>query len=417
MSATAATSATATSIFAELRAAYPTWDALSAFLQSEEGGRLSVVTDADSPLAVIRYVKTESQQPAWYIPHVRAFRSVVWNTETHRPVSVTAFKSEMGESLPALDANSDIQMEAFVDGVMIGQFWDAGAQKWRIHTRSTLDAKARYFSQTRTFSEMFDDAIKSMYAPLAEPFTARLDKSVSYTWILSHPENRIVTDVKKPAITLVAQMRLHEEGTVDMLPLSEAPEGVLTPATYPMLENQALETCVQSLLTVLGALHGYQQGVIFKSRADPFKRWKMRTATYNTIRHLRGNTARRDFLLMDLQTKGRLEDYLRYYPEERLLAQSIGARWREVTQQVFRCYTDVFKARTTDKMQIPAKIRPLVHGLHGHYLTTLRPVHKTVDWNTCVQWMNERDTAQKIFVLNWDLRQEKAATATTVETA
>ena len=136
----------------------PTWSELKSFLTSPAGGSLSVYEVPDSTLAMIRYVKGTSN---FDLNHVGAFRSVVWNTAQNRPVSATAFKSEAGEGYPPmLGSAEDVVIEDFTDGVMIGQFWDETTGAWRIHTRSTLDAECRYFSTSKTFATLFDEAVQ-----------------------------------------------------------------------------------------------------------------------------------------------------------------------------------------------------------------------------------------------------------------
>lgn len=405
----------------------------------------------DSKLAMIRYVKGQSNMD---MPHVGCFRSVVWNMETNRPVSVSAFKSERGEGFPAFGLNTSLQIEEFVDGVMIGQFWDG--ENWRIHTRSTLDAKCRYYSK-RSFAELFNEAIVSCYGTAA-PLTDRLEKGVSYTWVLQHAENRVVCPVQKPRVILVASYRILADGGLEEV---AAPEGILTPRVYytKMADAPAGRIDMLPVLNVIGMVNrqehdqegaqhnteltpGYvpsdipsvismiagmrgcvrYQGVVIKDSTQPMKRWKMRSQVYNEVRKMRGNSARRDFLWMDMWSKGSLEEYLKYFPEERRPAMDILQRWKEITLQVFKLYIEGFKARTLDRSQIPAKFRPLVYGLHNLYMTSLKPAHKTLDWKEVVRWMNDRDTAQKIFVINWDLRQERnlplepAATASIRET-
>jgi hypothetical protein len=168
---------------------------------------------------------------------------------------------------------------------------------------------------------------------------------------------------------------------------------------------------IPGVISMIASMRGSvrYQGVVIKDATQPFKRWKVRSQVYNLVRKMRGNTARRDFLWMDLWSKGGLEEYLKYFPEERQPSTDILNRWKAITQTVFKTYVDAFKARTLDRSQIPAKFRPFVYGLHNLFMTSLKPAHKSLDWRACVQWMNDRDTAQKIFVLNWDLRQERSA--------
>jgi hypothetical protein len=131
----------------------------------------------------------------------------------------------------------------------------------------------------------------------------------------------------------------------------------------------------------------------------------MRTPEYNRVRKLRGNSARRDFLWLNAWQAGTLRDYLMLFPEERAESDAVINRWKRVTNDVFHIYTDVFKARSLAKTAIPPKYRPLVYGIHSLYLDTLKPVNKSVDWRSVLGYMNNRDTAQMLFVINWEARQ------------
>jgi len=125
--------------FKDLIEQFPTTEALFTYLRSPEGGSLKVIERSNE--AIIRYEKGTSD---FKVPHVKAFRSVVWNKETHRPVSITPFKSIEGESLPT-DLITNYSVETFVDGILIGTYWNGTA--WKIHTRSMLGAYCRYYSQ------------------------------------------------------------------------------------------------------------------------------------------------------------------------------------------------------------------------------------------------------------------------------
>lgn len=399
-----------TSVFSDLKATHGTWAALSSYLRSAEGGSLHIQEYATDSLATVRYVKGHSTMT---LPHVRAFRSVVWDIVGNTPVSVTAFKSEDGESFPLLENLSNLQIEEFVDGVMIGQFYDAKKEAWRIHTRSTLDARCRYYSKERSFQELFDQTWSMTFA---ENVYDALDKNVTYTWVMTHRENRIVCPAVIPRITLVQMTRVSAEGTVEMVPLIAAPESIkkCVPRQYmaregPVTAAQIDMTNLAALLTMMNGNLNHQ-GIVIKSDSQPFRRWKMRSAAYKNVRNMRGNTARRDFLWMDLWSKGSMADYLTYFPEERGEANMMLNRWKAMTQDTYKAYVDGFKARTLDRKTIHPKLRPFVYGLHNHYLTVLKPAHKPLDWKEAVRFMNERDTAQKIFALNWDVRKTAQST-------
>lgn len=381
-------------VFSDLISSYTTWAALSAYLSSPEGGSLRIDDHStpENPFALIRYMKGRSDMT---LAHVRAFRSVIWDTLTNRPVSVTAFKSHDGESLPTTESITDMDsIEYFMDGVMIGMFWDKYNNAWRIHTRSTLDARCRYYSQTKTFASMFTEAVGSH----RETMERSLNTNTSYTWVLQHPDNRIVVPVKMPRVYCVEAITVNANGSVT--------RSVVPDAAFPVPKLEIASPTwskIQEMLDDWNRRFGHTvQGMVVKRGLE---RYKTRTTAYNTVRRLRGNSARRDFMWLNEWRAGTLTAYLSLFPEERSMANATIARWKQITNEVYHMYVGVFKARNIPKHTIPPKYRPLVYGIHNLYMNTLKPAGKTVDWKACLSYMNERDTAQMLFVMNWDLRE------------
>jgi hypothetical protein len=132
---------------------------------------------------------------------------------------------------------------------------------------------------------------------------------------------------------------------------------------------------------------------------------------------MRGNSARRDYLWLSLWRTNTLRDYLVLYPEERGSANAIVDRWKNISRTVYNLYTDVFKARSLPKGQIPPKYRPFVFGLHNMYINELKPQSKTVDWAAALQYMNTRDTAQALYAINWEVRAQNQMQAIPLEAA
>lgn len=387
-------------VYANLIRDYPSWADLKAHLTGE-GLRLRVEDTSlpDSPYALIRYVKGVSNMEHHV---VRAFRSVVWDTLAHRPVSVTPWKSADGEILPEagdfLDAagTTDFRVETFLDGTLIGVFWDKYASQWRIHTRSVLDARCRYFSEHKTFAEMFWATFRD---------DGSLDRTRSYSYVLQHPENRIVCGVSTPRSILTDSCAIAADGTVTWSTGNVSPP----PPGLEFTSWGAIRGRLAELNTRFA--HNFQ-GFVVKSPQG--HRWKVRTAEYNRIRALRGNSPRRDFLWLLAWHNNTLRDYLAIFPEERGAANALVARWKTVTTDVYRIYCEAFKARTLDRKMIPPKYRPLVYGLHNLYITALKPAGKTVDWRACLEFMNGRAVPQMLFVLNWEFRAAMRASAAPV---
>jgi len=381
------------SVFSSLSNTYPTWAGLSSFLSSEAGGYLRVddYSTPEQPFALIRYVKGKSN---FAVPHVGAFRSVVWDVIKNEPVSIAPIKSEAGESMPTVGDTSGYTIERFIDGVMICGFYDNYNKQWRFHTRSTLNANCRFYSQTKSFRTLFEETV-TMSMPWSQ-FLDSLNTSVMYTWVLQHTENRIVVAVHSPKITCVQKAMYLS--------------GALVPFTEPtQFDVQKVDVASWTELTTklqkenAHFSHNFQ-GFVIKNGLN--FRWKVRGDAYNKVRTMRGNSARRDFLWLSLWRTNKLRDYLIVYPEERNAANAIVEKWKMISRTVFNLYTDVFKARSMGKGQIPPKYRPFVFGLHNMYINELKPLNKTVDWKTVLQYMNARDTAQALYAINWEVRQQ-----------
>ena len=380
------------SVFSSLSSTYTSWGALSVFLKSEEGGRLRIDDHStpEQPFALIRYVKGKSNLA---LPHVRAFRSVVWDVIKNLPVSVAPQKSMDGECLPDTQSVTDFTIERFMDGVMVCGFYDHYNNQWRFHTRSTLNANCRFYSQTKSFRQMFEEAVS--VTNNWQAFLAGLNTSLNYTWVLHHPENRIVVAVPVPKIYCVQTLSISESGNITYVDRTNVQKLVDVPSWSNLLEWLAMDNA-----RFKHNFHGY----VVKG-ADG-KRWKIRGEAYNRVRQLRGNSARRDFLWLSMWRNNTLREYLTLYPEERGPANNIVDRWKQITSTVHHIYTDVFKARSMQKSAIPPKYRPFVFALHSLYINELKSQNKTVDWATVLSFMNGRDTAQALYAINWEVRQQ-----------
>ena len=401
MSSVSLPSAPPLTIFQSLVERFPTWDHLHTFLKSEQGGRLRVDDHATEakPFVLIRYVKGKSNLA---LPHTRAFRSVVWDILKNRPVSVAPMKSEDGESLPTTTDNSTAgyTIERFVDGVMFCGFYDQYNKEWCFHTRSTLGGDSRYYSQTKTFLEMFQEAVTANSptdkAQAWTMFLSMLDVTTNYVWVLQHPENRIVVNVPRPKMDCVQRTMIDQTGKIQILggPMPFDVMRIVNVATWDDLRAKLTEDVRMFKYNTLGYVVKDTEG----------RRWKIRGKAYNEVRALRGNSARRDFLWLSLWRAAKLRTYLAIYPEETAMANAVVDKWKLLSRGTYQIYCDVFKARSMPKTQIPPKYRPFVFGLHNLYITDLKPQGKSVDWATALKYMNTRDTAQALFAINWEIR-------------
>jgi hypothetical protein len=391
------------SVYTNLIARFPTSEALFAYLRSEEGGRLIVRDDhltADLPLTMIYYDKERSDMKN---PNTHAFRSVVWNALTNRPVATGPLRGLALTSETVLPAGDGaFIVEEFVDGVMVNHWWNG--EMWEMSTRTQMDAGGSYYGE-RSFQELFSETF----------YTARLnaddhlDKTVTYSWVLQHPEERVVVapSFGTAKLTLVERSRIDAAGNrhivTDPLPAG-SPLQTHLPARYEGLRTVAdIQARVASMGRRLGA--GWQ-GVVVKVAATG-ERYKLRSVQYNAARFLRGNQPKRPFLWLERWTEGKLPAYLRQYPEEEHEAQATIAAFKAITQEYHALYLQVYKDHTLKLKDAPIKYRKLLWEGRQANIGTYFPNHRN--------FLNGQHAARKLWLVNFEKRYPTPAAAAAVD--
>ena len=377
------------SFFSNLISEFPFWASLKDHLTSV--ANLTVVEE--SRYAHIFYTETSRMD----LPFTHAFRSVVWDMVRHLPVGVTPFKTT--EGFPA--AGTHTVIEPFVDGVPLGVFWDEVRSSWRLFTRKVLDAGNRFYSQTKTFANMATEAGLWVHLPL-EPTTPY----TSYTFMIQHPENRVVVPIgvakavcvqivtTQPNGSLVYQSPATAYGVAPVAPAA-AVFPTRTPATF----------------------YPSTRGFVYKNTITG-QQWAAEDPFYTEVRALRGDSSRLDYHWMNLWAQGSLDYYLFYYPEEKEAAYSVIGEWQGIGHQLFQLYGDIFFRRTVAMGDIPLKFKTPVpalgtnvfFGLHNIFKAHRAVTGERLTYEFVQSYLNTLDVPLRLHMLNWDLREAAKAT-------
>ena len=353
------------------------------YMRSEAGGHFLVRDQEDSTFAVIYYDKKRTDLTR---PEAGQYRSMIWNKVTNTGVPVAPARGLPFNDAVA-DGVKDFVAEEFVDGTMINIVWDPALSKWVPFTRTQIGATGHFFG-TRPFAELFWETFRGYGLTEAD-----LDTSVAYSWVLQHPEERIVA---APPYGIARLFLIRATGDIGsrLQPYR--------PAVYPSLKS--LEDVKEFVFSQGRRLGAQFQGVCLKT-ADG-KRYKLRTNEYDEARHLRGNQAKRPYLWLERWSEGRLGQYLRLYPEEACDAETVVGQFKDATQELHTLYLQVYRQKTMPLGQAPQKYRKLLWDLHqtggGAYFPNARA------------FMNKQETARKLWVVNYEVRFGLGSTEPTV---
>ena len=98
----------------------------------------------------------------------------------------------------------------FIEGTMINLFYDhnyGATGCWQISTRNTVGAEVSFYKWSKkTFNQMFLEAC--MYNNF---IIQTLNPNYCYSFVLQHPENRIVVPFKHPQLFLVAVYEINQK--------------------------------------------------------------------------------------------------------------------------------------------------------------------------------------------------------------
>lgn len=360
--------------FETLRQQYPTWAELRAHLESAAGGNLRVVEQGEgNPLAVIRYVKGRSTLGAAELG-AGLFRSVVWDTVANLPVCVAPAKAR--EGLPPLGLELAATQD-FVDGFMVNAFIRPGAEGLELATRTQLGGGNRFYSE-KTFGALFDEALattplKSRAGVEAALREAGASAGAFVSFVVQHPEHRIVAKVMTPTVYTVHVGTVSGTGKVE---LQENPAA--WPQSFARLQPPSWaarlfrsEQEIQDLLRKTAVQRGWRwQGFVFKDGAGG--RWRIRTPTYTMLRELRGSESTAVERFLRLRATGKVGEYIRHYSEEKMAFWDFEQKLRARTNDVLTAYCDVHKAHAVKFKELPDAYRTAVYHLHLEWLNTLR---------------------------------------------
>lgn len=393
-------------VFKDLIEQYPEWNQLEEFLESEEGGCFRVA-DRAGDLCLIRYEKGVSNME---LPHSKWFRSVVWNTVTHRPVCVAPPKSSTS-ALPMVTESHTLQVQPWLDGFMINAFKCVGDDTLYITSRSRLDASGRFYS-AKTFRHLFiesytgwkskvDDTMEWLIQGEAKNFpspdASQGETVIFVSFVVQHTEHRNVLPIEENRLWAVHQGTGYEDGTIRILDAPAPPlhtiwnriESLPSPPLGDISAwiQEQIQTCPQAV-----------SGVVVKD-ADG-QRWKVASDAFRMVQSLRGNTPHSLERFVQLYSQNVIPMYLQYYPEDSIAFSLHMECMNELVKWLYLHYRNLHVFHTAALSDIDKMFHPHLYAIHGHYLTHLRPVNGKISANDVHDYLRKQPWQRVSFLLH-----------------
>jgi hypothetical protein len=367
------------SVYADLITTYPTWSSLEAYLTSEAGGKLRVIKGDGpyAPLAIIRYTKGVSNMDP---EHVYAFRSVVWNTQTNRPVCVAPVKSSS-----AVSDGADMQISEFLDGIMIQGF--NGPDGPMTATRTVLGSTNKFYTN-RSFAELLEDVTGTVGG--TNTFLT-LPSGYFVNMLLQHPEHKTITALAQPRLYVTHFGKVDDDGTVTVMYDPSAWIDTFKPYAPRVYETVTCRgSFTEPMVKYNPSPTGHVwQGLVFQE-VGSYRRYRLRTDNYKKVRALRGQESHMYERFLRLRRDQSIPNYLRYFPEDNKELWACEKSFRNLSQLLLDAYTQVFKLKKNTFKDFHVSLRPHMYALHGQYINSLKQGEPyPIVYSGVVEYMNK----------------------------
>lgn len=341
------------------------------------------------------------------------FRSVIYDTQADRIVCYSPPKSHSMEEFTSNNSPTDCTFKEFVEGTMINVFYDNSDSEWRITTKTMIGASFKYFQDAdKSFSEMFYEAVESY-----PNFSINdLNKEYCYSFVLQHPDNRIVVPLSEKSLYCIAVYKcLYDDENNHHVVMNETNDMLKTiqcskPLNFSEVANFDDKFAVWDYAKYyfLNNILDYKiKGIVISSKMDNGNRFKIVNPTYNDVKSLRGNSTKLQFQYLSLRQSGKVKDYLKYFPESKTKFMTFRDSLHKWTNDLYNLYIICFIHKKKHVNDCPYQYRPHLMALHKMYLSSLSGEKIKINFARVVKYANSLEPARLMYSLNYNLRKIK----------
>jgi hypothetical protein len=345
------------------------------------------------------------------IPTYGMYRSVVVNSDRQvvcfsPPKSINA-----DDFIKKYSTKTDILIaEEFVEGTMINVFWDSKiglSGAWEISTRNKVGAISSFYkshsSNSKTFRDMFLEAAKNNNLDLIS-----LDKNYCYSFVLQHPENRIVIPFKSPQLYLISMYIIDNtnKNNLKVYSVDKSKFFELHPNTTIKIPTVYNWTNYNDLIDKYASMNTEYDilGVVIHNN-ETGERTKIRNPVYEQVRQLRGNQPKLQYQYLCLRKEGKVSDFLKYYPENKKEFSTFRDQIHLFTNTLFSNYVSCYIKKEKPLMEFSEQYKTHMFNIHKHYLDELKEKKMYVTNTVVIKYVNNIHPSLLMFCLNFQMRK------------
>ncbi len=337
------------------------------------------------------------------------------------------------DAIDMMDKNTEYHVEQFAEGIMINVFWDETFPeqnekgKFLFATKSSIHGNVTFFDNgeypIKKIGDLFAEVCEYVKLDLSI-----LSKKYCYSFVMQHPDYRIVQKVNEPRLTLIAVYEINNDSMqIYNIPLDTASitkydkdvesgyeKTMIIPGTnvsrllsYHM-NNVDYANVYKKICDISKDITTLTPGLCVSlwNKEGEYVRTKIRDPRYEQIKQLRGNQPKLEYHYLTLRSKNSVIEYLKYYPEHASKFHLYKEKVFHFTRSLFENYRDCYIKKTIDLESCPYQHKTHLAILHKNYMYILRPKGLYINFEYVKQYVNKLHEAQLMFALNYHHRPD-----------
>ena len=314
---------------------------------------IKTVSDKDYPqLVLLKYDRNKSNVSD---TAVKQARGIILEKDSDDVICYSLDKFENSDDLINTDDISiaDWKFEDAIDGTQIRLYYYDS--KWVSTTARCIDAKKSRWNYVKSFYELFSDVEDVINYEL-------LNKDYTYTFILKHIENRIISNITKNELVHIhtRNNKSLEELDVDI--------NISKPKQYEFESYDDFKKALDNL-------DFENKGYVVQCND---KRYMFSSKEYEEIKELKGNHLNISYNYLDLLKKNKLDVFLKYFPEFQIKFDNIIIKIDELGFKLHNLYMQKNVKKEITLNDIEKDYRKILYQLHGVYLNEKTVITKEV---------------------------------------
>jgi hypothetical protein len=299
-----------------------------------------------------------------------------------------------------LNKTADIVAEEFIEGTMINVFWDNAFGGFNIATRNTIGADTSFYKGSKTFKDMFMEAATENKLSIES-----LDKDKCYSFVVQHPDNRIVVPFNKPQLYLVAVYSIHnEENNTYVESHVDLQENYQSTTTIKFPKRFEFDTYSDLVAKYASVNTSYDiVGVVLYNKITG-ERTKLRNPIYEQVRKLKGNQPKLQYHYLCLRKDGKVDTFLNFYPENKKDFSIFRYQIHLFTNNLLSNYVSCYIKKEKPLIEFSEQYRTNMFALHQLYLNELVDKKQYVAKAVVINYVNNLHPSLLMHCLNFQTK-------------